>query len=144
MSQMETCQLLKECTSGIKMAIDAIHEVLPNVKSQTMKDKLSASEKEHKKLESEAENLLKQYRVESGEPGMMARGMAWMKTNLQMSVNPGDDTVANLMSTGCDMGIRNLYKALNDNTGASEGAKALVKKVIKVEEDLGKEMQEYL
>ena len=83
MSQMETCQLLKECTSGIKMAIDAIREVLPNVKSQTMKDKLSASEKEHKKLESEAENLLKQYRVESGEPGMMARGMAWMKTNLQ-------------------------------------------------------------
>ena len=67
-----------------------------------------------------------------------------MKTNLQMSVNPGDDTVANLMSTGCDMGIRNLYKALNDNTGASEGAKALVKKVIKVEEYLGKEMQEYL
>ena len=54
MSQMETCQLLKECTSGIKMAIDAIREVLPNVKSQTMKDKLSASEKEHKKLESEA------------------------------------------------------------------------------------------
>lgn len=144
MSQMETCELLKKCTSGIKMAIDAIDEVLPNVKSPALKNKLITSKKEHKKLEEETVNLLKQYRQEEQAPGMMAKGMAWMKTNLQMSVNPGDDTIANLMSSGCDMGIRTLYKALNDNTEASEGAKALVKKVIKAEEHLGKEMQGYL
>lgn len=144
MSQMETCELLKKCTSGIKMAIDAIDEVLPNVKNPALKNKLITSKKEHKKLEEETVNLLKQYRQEEQAPGMMAKGMAWMKTNLQMSVNPGDDTIANLMSSGCDMGIRTLYKALNDNTEASEGSKALVKKVIKAEENLGKEMQGYL
>lgn len=144
MSQLETCELLKECTSGIKMAIDAIDEVLPNVKSPALKNKLITSKKEHKKLEEETENLLKQYREKGKEPGMMAKSMAWMKTNLQMSVNPGDDTIANLMSTGCDMGVRTLHKALNDNSEASEGAKALVKKVIKAEEALGKEMEEYL
>lgn len=144
MSQMETCQLLKECSSGIKMAIDAIHEVLPNVKNQNLKNKLSECEKEHKKLEEVSENLLRQHQQEDEEPSMLAKGMAWIKTNMQMAVNPGDDTIANLMSTGCDMGIRQLYKALNDNTNASEGAKALVKKVIASEEKLGKEMQDYL
>ena len=50
MSQMETCELLKKCTSGIKMAIDAIDEVLPNVKNPALKNKLITSKKEHKKL----------------------------------------------------------------------------------------------
>ena len=33
MQHTDTCQLLKECNSGIKMAVDAIQEVLPNVKN---------------------------------------------------------------------------------------------------------------
>ena len=40
MRQQDTNQLLRECNAGIKMAIDTIKEVLPNVKSQTLKEKL--------------------------------------------------------------------------------------------------------
>ena len=34
MHKQDTCQLLQECSSGIKMAVDAIREVLPNVKNE--------------------------------------------------------------------------------------------------------------
>ena len=74
----------------------------------------------------------------------MAKGMSWIKTNLTMSVNPGDDTIANLISTGCDMGVRTLQKYLNDCQNASDQAKTLVKKVIKLEEDLSVDMRAYL
>ena len=144
MHKQDTCQLLKECNSGIKMAVDAIREVLPNVKNEELKNKLTACEKEHKKLGEETHSLLMENNARDEEPGMMAKGMSWIKTNLTMSVNPGDDTIANLISTGCDMGVRTLNKYLNDCQNASAQAKALAKKVIKLEEDLSVDMRAYL
>ena len=126
------------------MAVDAIREVLPNVKNEELKNKLTACEKEHKKLGEETHSLLIENNARDEEPGMMAKGMSWIKTNLTMSVNPGDDTIANLISTGCDMGVRTLQKYLNECQNASAQAKALAKKVIKLEEDLSVDMRAYL
>ena len=42
------------------------------------------------------------------------------------------------------MGVRTLQKYLNDCQNASDQAKALVKKVIKLEEDLSVDMRAYL
>ena len=133
MQKQDTCQLLKECNSGIKMAVDAIREVLPNVKNEELRKKLTACEKEHEKLGDETHSLLLKNHAKDEEPGIMAKGMSWIKTNLTMSVNPGDDTIANLISTGCDMGVRTLQKYLNDCQNASDQAKTLVKKIIKLE-----------
>lgn len=144
MHKQDTCQLLQECSSGIKMAVDAIREVLPNVKNEELKNKLTDCEKEHKKLGEETHSLLMENNARDEEPGMMAKGMSWIKTNLTMSVNPGDDTIANLISTGCDMGVRTLQKYLNECQNASAQAKALAKKVIKLEEDLSVDMRAYL
>ena len=144
MQKQDTCQLLKECNSGIKMAVDAIREVLPNVKNEELRKKLTACEKEHEKLGDETHSLLLKNHAKDEEPGIMAKGMSWIKTNLTMSVNPGDDTIANLISTGCDMGVRTLQKYLNDCQNASDQAKALVKKVFNLEEDLSVDMRAYL
>mgnify|MGYP002798969570 FL=1 len=144
MQKQDTCQLLKECNSGIKMAVDAIREVLPNVKNEELRKKLTACEKEHEKLGDETHSLLLKNHAKDEEPGIMAKGMSWIKTNLTMSVNPGDDTIANLISTGCDMGVRTLQKYLNDCQNASDQAKALVKKVIKLEDELSVDMRAYL
>ncbi|MDO5147089.1 MAG: hypothetical protein Q4D60_08810 [Eubacteriales bacterium] len=144
MYQKDTCDLLKECNTGIKMAVDAIDDVLPNVQSTKLKDTLTACKKEHESFGNETHELLLKNHQKDEEPSMMAKGMSWMKTNLKMSVNPGDDTIANLISTGCDMGVRTLYKTLNDCTNASQEAKSLVKKVIASEEALSADMRAYL
>ncbi|MCD8020930.1 MAG: hypothetical protein LUF92_15560 [Clostridiales bacterium] len=144
MNKNDTCTLLQECNNGIKMAVDAIREVLPNVKDQELKDRLAACEKEHTKLGEETGTLLCQNKEQAEDPGMMAKGMAWIKTNFKMSVDPGDDTIANLISTGCDMGVRTLQKYLNQCRDASSQAKSLVRKVIQLEEDLSADMRAYL
>lgn len=144
MQKQDTCQLLKECNSGIKMAVDALEEVLPNVKNEDLKKKLTSCLKEHKKLGDETHALLLQNHAPDEEPSMMAKSMSWIKTNLKMSVNPGDDTIANLISTGCDMGVRTLNKYLNECSNASAQAKTLVKKVIQSEESLSVDMRAYL
>lgn len=144
MYKEDTCQLLKECNAGIKMAVDAIREVLPNVKNEELKNKLITCKDQHEKLGDETHTLLLKNNKETEEPSMMAKGMSWVKTNLKMAVNPGDDTIANLICTGSDMGVRTLNKYLNEFRNASQQAKDLVKKVIKLEEDLSADMQAYL
>lgn len=144
MQHTDTCQLLKECNSGIKMAVDAIQEVLPNVKNGELRSKLTACEQAHRKLGDETHALLLENHAPDEEPSLMAKSMSWIKTNLKMSVDPGDDTIANLISTGCDMGVRNLNKYLNEYQNACDRAKSLVKKVIRLEEDLSVDMRAYL
>lgn len=144
MHQTDTCQLLKECNNGIKMAVDAIQEVLPNVKNEKLRNRLTECEREHEKLGNDTHSLLLKHHAQDEEPSMIAKGMSWIKTNLKMSVDPGDDTIANLMSTGCDMGVRTLNKYLNEYKNASAEAKALVRKVIHLEENLSVDMRAYL
>ena len=54
------------------------------------------------------------------EPSVMAKGMSWIKTNMQMAMNESDKTIANIMTDGCNMGIKNLNKYLNEYGDAGQ------------------------
>ena len=144
MIQEDTVKLLRECNAGIKMGVSSLDEVLPKVQSASLRNSLEKCRQAHGKLGDETHALLARYGDAGKEPSPVAKGMSWIKTNLTMSVNPGDDTIANLISTGCDMGVRTLQKYLNECQNASAQAKALAKKVIKLEEDLSVDMRAYL
>lgn len=144
MQEKDTVELLKECNSGIKMASNAIEEVLPKIKDDKMRALLKENKTDHDQLGDETHQLLLQYGEEDKDPGMIARGMTWMKTNMKMSVDPGDDTIADLMCSGCDMGVRSLNKCLNKYNEADEQVRELTKKVIVLEEHLSSELRSYL
>ena len=52
--------------------------------------------------------------------------------------------MADLITDGCNMGVKSLYRYLHQYKAADENIKQLVKKVIDVEEKLLKKMREYL
>ena len=74
----------------------------------------------------------------------MAKGMSWIKTNVKLAINESDNVIADLITDGCDMGVKSLSKYLNQYEGADEKSKDLAKKLIKTEEKLGNDMREYL
>ena len=47
MEQTDTTELLRECNSGIKMGIDSIDEMLPDVKSEKLRAVMLQAKKEH-------------------------------------------------------------------------------------------------
>lgn len=144
MSKKDTVNLLKETSSGIKMAVDSIDEVLPNIKNEKMREFLLHSKTDHEKLGEEAHEMLMQLGKKDEEPGMVAKSMSWMKMNMKMTMEPGDDTIADLMSSGCDMGVRSLNKYLNQYNQADDRAKDLAERVISLEEQLSKNLRSYL
>lgn len=140
----DTIELLKECDSGIKMGVSAIDDVLNRVTDHGLENILAKSKEKHEKIETEITELLHSYGDTGKEPNPAAKGMAWLKTNLKMSMNESDQTASDLITDGCNMGIKTLQKYLNQYEKADDKAKALAKKVISTEEALLTDLREYL
>lgn len=64
------------------------------------------------------------------EPNVMAQGMSWIKTNIKLAMNTSDETLAELMTDGCNMGVKSLSRYLNQYKAADDRAKAITKKLI--------------
>lgn len=144
MENQDTVKLLKECDAGAKMAITSIDEILEKVCDEELKRILQESKAKHKELESELDMLLIQQGAQEKEPGAMAKSMSWMKTNMKMSMDNSDETVADLITDGCNMGIKSLYRYLNQYKEADKKARGLCEKLIDAEEQLRSKLRAYL
>ena len=106
MIEEDTVKLLRECNAGIKMGVSSIDEVLPKVKSSSLRSSLEKCRSAHGKLGDETHALLAQYGDAGKEPSPMAKGMSWMKANVKLALEESDETVADLITEGCNMGRR--------------------------------------
>ena len=139
-----TIDLLKECDSGTKTAVNSIKEVMDNINSQSLRELLTDSLDTHEKLGNEIHSALSELGEKGKEPNPMAKGMSWLKTSMKMTMDSSDETVADLMVDGCNMGTKSLHKYLNQYSHATDKAKKLVEDVLKEEEGLAEKLREYL
>ena len=144
MVEPDTIKLLRECDAGIKMGVNSISDVLDNVRDARLKEMLTKCKDKHDALQDEIDKLLQEYHDEGKEPNVMAQGMAWIKTNVKLAMDDSDATIAELMTDGCDMGIKSLSRYLNQYEAADDKAKAITKKLINLENDLCSGLREYL
>lgn len=144
MIEQDTIKLLRECDAGVKMGISSIDDVIDYVKSKELKAALNACKDEHSELNTQIEKLLDSYHDDGKEPNPIAKGMSWMKTNMKLMVNESDSTIANLMTDGCNMGVKSLNKYLNEYAAADEKSKDICKRLIHLEEKLTAQMRDYL
>ena len=144
MIEKDTIKLLRECDAGIKMGVSAIDEVLEYVKSERLGKYLSESRDEHVRLDSKLQELLDKYKDDGKEPNPIAKGMSWMKTNIMLSMKESDSTIADLITDGCNMGVKSLSKYLNEYAAADEESNDICKKLIKIEEELSVQMRDFL
>ena len=103
MIEQDTIRLLRECDAGIKMGISAIDEVMKYVKNEELKKVLQNGMKDNEELKNELLELLNDYHDDGKDPGAMAKGMSWMKTNVKLAVNESDNVAADLITDGCNM-----------------------------------------
>lgn len=144
MIEQDTIRLLKECDAGIKMGVSSMEDVFDYINDEKLKQCLADYQNEHEKLKDEIQVLLNAYHDEGKEPNLMAKSMSWMKTNVKLVMNESDQTIADLMTDGCNMGVKSLNKYLNQYKAADEQSKDITKRLIHLEERLAIEMRNYL
>ena len=144
MENRDTINLLKECDAGAKMAVASIDEVLERIEDSRMRQLLLESREHHEKLGNDIHTMLRQHGSDDKDPNPMAKGMSWIKTNMKMTMNESDATVADLITDGCDMGVKSLSRYLNQYADADHTSKGLCKQLISIEEKLCRDLRAYL
>lgn len=140
----DTLHLLKECDAGSKTAVNSIKEVLDNVKSTQLISILTSSVERHEEIGNELHERLNEEGKDGKEPNVMARAMSWVKINAKILAEPSDKTIADLMTDGCNMGIKTLTSYKNQYKNADKAAVKLTDRLIKEEEKLIEELKEFL
>ena len=145
MENRDTIKLLKECDAGSKMAVTSLDDILEKVENEDLKKLFMEAKGHHEKLGNEIHKLLVEYGSEEKEPNAMAKSMSKMKTNFMMGMKDNcDETAADLITDGCNMGIKSLYKYMNQYPTADSKVKDLCKRLISIEDQLRKELRSYL
>ena len=144
MIEQDTIKLLRECDAGVKMGVSSIEDVLPHVHSDKLETALNDCKDEHAKLDRELQDLLDRYEDDGKEPNPMAKGMSWIKTTVKLAADESDCTIADLMTDGCNMGVKSLSRYLNQYKAADEVSKDICKRLIKIEEKLAIQMRQFL
>ena len=144
MIEQDTVRLLRECDAGIKMGVGSIDEVLEHVRSEELRKSLSDCKTQHNKLNTEIQELLDRYKDEGKDPNPVAKGMSWMKTNVKLGMEPSDQTVADLITDGCNMGVKSLNRYLNQYEAADERSKDITKRLIRIEDQLAIDIRRFL
>lgn len=144
MIEQDTIKLLRECDAGVKMGVASIDDVLDRVRSDKLKSYLTRCKQEHETLKQEIHKLLDQYHDDGKEPNSIAKGMSWMKINVKMGMDDSDQTIASLMTDGCNMGVKSLNQYLNQYKAADEVSKDITKRLINLEERLAVDIRTFL
>ena len=144
MVEQDTIKLLRECDAGVKMGVSSIDDVMDHVNAEKLRDLLRECRAKHEQLDKELQTLLDKYHDDGKEPNPMAKGMSWVKTNVMLAMKDSDATIADLMTDGCNMGVKSLHKYLNQYKAADEASKDIAKRLVDLEEKLAIDIRGFL
>ena len=144
MIEQDTIKLLRECDAGVKMGSSSIDDVVDHVKKEDFRKKLHKCRQEHEDLQIKILQELGRYQDDGKNPNPIAKSMSWMKTNLKLTMEGSDATIAELMTDGCNMGVKSLNRYLNQYKAADEVSKDMAKRLINLEEKLAVDIRQYL
>ena len=144
MIEQDTIKLLRECDAGIRMGTESIDEVVDHVHASDMRDLLNACRYEHTKLGTEIRAQLDRFQDRGKNPNPVAQKMSWVKTGMKLAMDESDAAIADLMTDGCNMGVKSLNRYLNQYRAADEVSKDIAKRLIHLEAQLSTDLRGYL
>ncbi len=144
MIEQDTIRLLRECSSGVQTGTASIENVLDSVQSDSLKKSLADCKDKHLALDQKISELLNRYGDDEKSPGAMAKTMSKAKVAMKLAMNDSDETIADLMTEGCNMGVKTLSRYLNQYKAADEQSKSITKDLISLEETLAKDIRRFL
>ena len=126
------------------MGTESIDEVVEYVRAPEMRDLLNTCRYEHTKLGTEIQSQLDRFQDKGKSPNPIAQKLSWMKTGMKLALNESDAAIADLMTDGCNMGVKSLNRYLNQYTAADEYSKDITRRLINLEEQLSVDLRSYL
>lgn len=144
MVEQDTVRLLRECDAGIKMGVSSIEDVVDRVKDANFRRSLVACKEGHTRLQEEVHSLLEKYRDGGKDPNPLAKSMSHVKISMRLVIRTTDSIIADLMTDGCNMGVKSLHRYLNQYKAADAQSRDITRRLASLEERLAEDIRPYL
>ena len=110
---------------------------------EELKRTLEVCKNTHAELGDKTHGLLLSMNADTKPPHPVARFMSDVKVRMKV-MEGGDDKIADVMTDGCDMGIKSLHRYLNQYKNADREAKNIAERLIASEEYLESKIRSFL
>lgn len=140
----DTIGLLKECDAGVKIGIESVEMVLDKVNDNQLFSILEKYLDDNKKLENKINFELNKFKDNEKDPNPIAKAMSWIKINFKLVKGEHDKVIADLMTDGCNMGIKSISRYLNQYSSAMEDIKGLCYDLVENQEKFAKDLRKFL
>ena len=144
MIENDTIRLLRECDAGAAMGADSIKDVLDDVQDPAMRQLLRESGTAHADISGEIRAQLHRCGDAGKKPGPMAEAMSRAETWVKLKLDRSDRTIADLMTDGCNMGVKSLSRYLNQYAAADGPSRNAAARLIRLEAQLAEDLRAYL
>ena len=138
-------EVLAEVYRNAQLALTSIVDLLPEVDDEKMKEELMREHEEYEKICSQAAGLAKKYEIELKEPSPIKKAMMWSAIKMNAKVDNSTQNVAQMMIKGTVNGITSLKTSYTDSAEIMDvEIKALLKRLIELEEGFEKDLKKFL
>ena len=139
-----TYEVLKECSTGCKMALNSIEQLAVYLKDQDMQDLFCKYKEEYVQIEKEAARLSGGETEEEKISEKAAETFAWFSAEMKLLLNDDHAKIAEMMIDGANMGIKSITEKRNRYPEAEKESISLAKKFERVCEKIVKDMKKYI
>lgn len=139
-----TYEILKECNSGCRMALNSIEQLMGYARSKGIKELLGKYKEEYEKIEKESIRISEGEVQEEKISEKAAEAFARISAEVKLMINDDHAKIAELMINGANMGIKSITEKLNRYPEAEKESITLAKKFEKVCEKVIQDMKKYL
>ena len=136
--------ILNEVNKGIKMGMDSISNISEKVTDQNLKDDLLFQYEKYNDILNKVNSELKNYNEFPKELNTMQKAMGWMSVEWNTADDKSNSKIAEMMLKGCNMGIIEGVKLLNNNPDTDESIKNILNEFIKFQENNVEQLKKYL
>jgi len=136
-----TYEILKECNSGCRMALNSIEQLAVYL-SQELQDLFCKYKEDYEKIEKESIRFSEGKLQEEKLSEKAAETFAWISAEVKMMLNDDSSKIAEMMIDGANMGIKSITEKLNRYS--EKESISLAKKFEKTCEKLIQDMKKYL
>ena len=146
----QTRKLLEECTSGCKMAVSSIQQILEFTQDSALQKILNKYIEQLQEVAIlvnhffRSESQLSADGFEPKDPGMLASAFSWFTTEIKLGMNSDNSEIAKVLIDGCSMGIKTLGERANTLCQADKSADSIARRIIKLEEEMIRELEPFL
>ena len=123
-----TYEILKECNSGCRMAVNSIEQLTAYLKNQELQELFSKYKEDYEKMERESIRLSEGKLQEEKFSEKAAETFAWISAEVKMMFNDDTSKIAEMMIDGANMGIKSITEKLNRYSEAEKESISLAKK----------------